>query len=55
MLRRSFRYAFVALGLALAGAVQAQSWPVKTVRIIVPFAPGGRHRHPGRLLSKEIL
>jgi hypothetical protein len=32
----------VPLALSLAmGAVQAQTWPTKTVKIVVPFAPGG--------------
>jgi tripartite-type tricarboxylate transporter receptor subunit TctC len=32
----------VAAGAALlAASAQAQNWPAKTVRVIVPFAPGG--------------
>ena len=29
------------LALAIAGAVQAQAWPSKPIRLIVPFTPGG--------------
>ena len=44
-----------ALSLMLAGAVQAQAWPAKTVRIIVPFGPGGGTDIQGRLLSKKFF
>jgi tripartite-type tricarboxylate transporter receptor subunit TctC len=44
-----------ALSLMLAGVVHAQAWPAKTVRIIVPFGPGGGTDIQGRLLSKKFF
>lgn len=38
---RSFRLALAAAALLVTGAVQAQAWPAKPVRIVVPYAPGG--------------
>jgi tripartite-type tricarboxylate transporter receptor subunit TctC len=36
-----FHIPLAAALLALAGAVHAQAWPAKPVKIIVPYAPGG--------------
>jgi tripartite-type tricarboxylate transporter receptor subunit TctC len=50
-----FKCGVVALGLALGAAVHAQSWPVKPVRIIVPFPPGGGTDIQARLLGKNFF
>jgi tripartite-type tricarboxylate transporter receptor subunit TctC len=45
----------VTIGAALAaGHAGAQAWPTKTVRIVVPFGPGGGTDIQGRLLSKKF-
>jgi tripartite-type tricarboxylate transporter receptor subunit TctC len=43
-----------AVTLGVSGAVNAQSWPDKTVRVIVPFGPGGGTDIQGRLLGKKF-
>ncbi len=43
-----------AIALGLAGTAHAQAWPDKTVRIIVPFGPGGGTDIQGRLLGKKF-
>jgi tripartite-type tricarboxylate transporter receptor subunit TctC len=43
-----------AWALALPTLVSAQSYPQKSVRVIVPFAPGGATDIQARVLSREI-
>ena len=40
--------------LALSAPVAPQSYPVKPVRVIVPFAPGGGTDIQARVLFKEL-
>ncbi len=51
--RRSMTAMLACLGL-LAGAAQAQEWPSKPVRIVVPFAPGGSSDQLARILAPEL-
>jgi len=45
---------FLALSLFLAWSFGAQAWPDRTVRIIVPFAPGGSADTLGRIAAQKL-
>ena len=42
------------LGLAASFVAHAQNYPVKPVRVIVPFSPGGAADVPGRILMTRL-
>jgi tripartite-type tricarboxylate transporter receptor subunit TctC len=46
--------AFVVFGTALAESARAQAWPAKTLRIIVPFPPGGGLDFFARLTAQKL-
>jgi tripartite-type tricarboxylate transporter receptor subunit TctC len=56
MTRRTVQFWFVLAILAAwpAGSAFAQPWPAKTVRIIVPFAPGGTADTLGRIVAGKL-
>lgn len=59
MKTRFFRSATGAMAVALSligghATAQAQAWPAKPVRVIVPFAPGGTADTLGRLVSQKL-
>lgn len=53
--RRRVLQAVGALGAAaVVPAARAQSWPAKTIRFVVPFAPGGSSEIVARTLAAEL-
>jgi tripartite-type tricarboxylate transporter receptor subunit TctC len=52
--RRTFLYASLAAACAALPVRAQPSWPSKTVRLIVPFAPGSGTDSAGRVLAQEL-
>jgi tripartite-type tricarboxylate transporter receptor subunit TctC len=50
MIRISLRFICLAVAMAVAGAAQAQQFPSKPIRLIVPFPPGG----PNDLIARVV-
>ena len=40
--------------LALAGTTQAQQWPAKPIRVIVPYPPGGANDFTARIYAERL-
>lgn len=55
MQRKHFlRAILAAMALGLAGAAQAQAYPAKSVRMVIPFPPGGTLDTVGRMLAQKL-
>ncbi|HEY4370889.1 MAG TPA: tripartite tricarboxylate transporter substrate binding protein [Burkholderiales bacterium] len=54
VIRVLWRAAACAALLLAAGTLQAQTWPAKPVKIIVPFSPGGGNDVMARLLATRL-
>ena len=48
------RFLVAALAALLAQGAQAQSWPAKPIRLVVPFAPGGSSSIVARAMAVEM-
>jgi tripartite-type tricarboxylate transporter receptor subunit TctC len=51
---KNYKYLFLFIFLSFSGVAQAQTYPVKTVRLIVPFAAGGSTDIIGRIVGQKL-
>ncbi len=49
-----YKQIFISISLAIATAVAAQDYPSRTLRMVVPFAPGGASDFVGRILQPRM-
>jgi tripartite-type tricarboxylate transporter receptor subunit TctC len=53
-MKKMMKLSAAVLALTLAGICQAQDYPSRAVRVVVPFAPGGSVDFFGRLVSQKL-
>jgi tripartite-type tricarboxylate transporter receptor subunit TctC len=53
-LKHRFFFAFVIAALNLPGAVQAQTYPAKPIRLVLPFPPGAPSDLVGRMIGQKM-
>ena len=54
-LRRHWLHAaLIGTAIAFVGNVQAQNYPSKPIRLVVPFTPGGVTDTSGRLIAEQL-
>ena len=55
LLRRHWlQAALIGTAIAFVGNVQAQNYPSKPIRLVVPFTPGGVTDTSGRLIAEQL-
>src|SRR6187431_2019530 len=54
MYRQLLSAAWLILQMMLATGASAQEWPTKSVRFVVPFAPGGTSEIVARSIAQEL-
>ena len=53
-LERCTRIALLLVGMAIFAGAQAQKYPARTIRMIIPFSAGGATDVPGRMLAQKL-
>lgn len=53
-MKRSLKLTFLSLALAASASLYAQAWPVKPIKLIIPFPPGGTTDIVGRLTADRL-
>ena len=49
-----FALTLVALSCHFSSVAQTQEWPTKSLRLVIPFPPGGGSDVVGRIIAKQL-